>query len=304
MKMNDIEEIITCMPSGKTFFPYFQGRYALLLLSWIFDDEITVQEVKQSRYSGLLKKPCVKDALSTTGERKLSVGAIAHTWQEPHEQFLLTLGTWGGSSLQWQQTSRVGHNLVLQLNLHEGYRRTLEALLPDDLQYVFDTIGHPVLEPGQREFFRQTLGWARMDIDLTSGEALIEEIQSDWIRDATALTYRIYKLQNQDHIKLLSYVEFILFRLRKIWDEALLSAALWFLKEELGVTTIWYHTFATGNKLKRIKYRPPPKSLYSKLPRRFCFAETQDHPEFLLHDKSFRRGLKSVDSPRWFQIQL
>jgi len=90
---------------------------------------------------------------------------------------------------------------------------------------------------------------------------------------------------------------FIQHRLNKLWDEALLSAALWFLKEELGVTTIWYHTFATGNKLKRIKYTPPPRSLYSKLPRRFCFTETSEHPDFMLHDKSFRRVIKRIDSP-------
>lgn len=302
MTLHEIDEIIACLPDGRTFFPYFQGRYALLLLSWLFDGENTIQDIKQSRFSGLLQKPCVKTTLASTGRNTLCKDSLLHAWHEPHEQFLLTLGKWGGESQEWQQTSRRGHNLVLQLNLHEGYRRKLDALLPDEFKWFFESFGHPVLEPGQRKFFRQTLGWVRMDIDLSKGEALIEEIQSDWIRDAASLCRRIHQLQ--EHTKLLNTIMFIQHRLNKLWDEALLSAALWFLKEELGVTTIWYHTFATGNKLKRIKYTPPPRSLYSKLPRRFCFTETSEHPDFMLHDKSFRRVIKRIDSPRWFQIQL
>lgn len=303
MKLNDIEEIIECLPDGRSLFPYFSGRYALMLLSWVFNGEHTIQEVKLSRYSGLLQKPCVKHALANSGKNTLCTDSLTNTWHEPHEQFLLTLGHWGGTELQLQQTSRIGHNLVLQVNLHDGYGKSLDALLPEELAYWFANYGHPVLERGQREFFRQTLGWVRMDIDLNSGEALIEEVQSDWIRCATGLRNRILRHENPEHLFLLHFLELTLYRLYKIWDEALLTAALWFLKEELGVTTIWYHTFATGNTLKRIK-DPPPKSLYSKLPRRFCFKETKDQPEFLLHDKSFRRNLRSVDSPRWFQLEL
>lgn len=302
MKLNDVNEIIACLPNGRTFFPYFQGRYAPLLLSWLFTEKHTIQEVKQSRYSGLLQKPPVKSILSVTGSNTLCIESLAHAWFEPHEQFLLTLGRWGGESQQWQQTSRVGHNLVLQLNLHEGYRKQLDALLPDELGFWLDSIGHPVLEPGQQELFRQTLGWIRMDINLATGEALIEEIQSDWIRDVASLGRRIHN--STGHAQLQSFIAFLLERLNNIWDEALLCAALWFLREELGVTSIWYHTFSTGNKLKHIKYTPPPKSLYSKLPRRFCFTETSVHPEFLLHDKSFRRVVRRIDSPRWYQIQL
>lgn len=41
----------------------------------------------------------------------------------------------------------------------------------------FNYCGHPVSRQ------RNTLAWARLDLDLNSATALIEEIQSDWIRD-------------------------------------------------------------------------------------------------------------------------
>lgn len=34
----------------------------------------------------------------------------------------------------------------------------------------------------QHERFRDTLAWSRIDFDFDTGEALIEEIQSDWVR--------------------------------------------------------------------------------------------------------------------------
>ena len=302
MKNQEVQEIIQCMPKGRTFFPYYKDRYAPMLLRWMFGEQFRVSEVKQSRYAGLLEKPPVKNLLATSGNGTLSAESLSLTWAEPHEQFLLTLGQWGGESVRWQQTSRAGFNLVLQINMHEGYRKAFDHCLPTEFSYLFDSIGHPVLEPGKRELFRQTLGWVRLDIDMSTNEALIEEIQSDWIKE-------VYFLKNQcksqaEFKQIYGYSCFVINRLGKIWDEALLCAALWFLREELGVTSIWYHTFDSGNQLKRIKYCKPPRSLYSKLPRKFYFTETRDQPIFLSKDKSYRRSIKGLNEPRWFQMQV
>jgi len=92
------------------------------------------------------QKPCVKTTLASTGRNTLCKDSLLHAWHEPHEQFLLTLGKWGGESQEWQQTSRRGHNLVLQLNLHEGYRRKLDALLPDEFKWFFESLTHKTAE--------------------------------------------------------------------------------------------------------------------------------------------------------------
>lgn len=39
--------------------------------------------------------------------------------------------------------------------------------------------GHPV-----RKDDVETLAWARIDLDFASNQALIEEIQSDWVKNA------------------------------------------------------------------------------------------------------------------------
>ena len=54
-------------------------------------------------------------------------------------------------------------------------------MVADDGPGPFEWWSHPVRQDG-----RHTLAWARMDVDLDAGEALIEEIQSDWIREAVS----------------------------------------------------------------------------------------------------------------------
>ncbi len=46
-----------------------------------------------------------------------------------------------------------------------------------------------------------------------------------------------------------------------IWKEAMLSAALWFIFKELGITTIYYHSYESGCVLKDIEHGRPPRSL-------------------------------------------
>jgi hypothetical protein len=78
------------------------------------------------------------------------------------------------------------------------------------------------------------------------------------------------------------YIEETLQPHMALWQEAVLAAAIWFLKEEIGISKIYYHTFEFGCKLKRISGNRPPQSLYTRLPSRFCFEKTDCAPEFLL----------------------
>jgi hypothetical protein len=90
-----------------------------------------------------------------------------------------------------------------------------------------------------------------------------------------------------------------------LWDEAMLAAAVWFCRSQLGVRRIYYHTFEGSNLLKRMHGCPPPRSLYTTLPRRFCFERTDQPPQMLCHcrHRQVRASLKWRRS-EWFLLGL
>lgn len=306
MKQQQVDEIIQCLPKGRTLFPYFRDRYAAMLLSWMFDDGCSIAHIKRSHFARLLEKQLLKEAIAHSGDGHMNEQLLSLSWPGQYEQFLLTLGCWGGDSWRWQQTTRPGHNLVLQVNLHDGYRRWFEETVPVDDQWRFSNIGHPVLTQEAHKFYRPTLGWVRIDLDFDTGEALIEEIQTDWLRDMRSLLnwYQRIDPDNKDAARLVLYCQSMLRRLETIWDEALMAAALWFIREELGIHHVWYHTFESGCRLKRIKGVRPPRSLYSGLPKRFCYTRTSEQPEFLLNERKIRRTMRQQPAPQWFKLDL
>ena len=64
-----------------------------------------------------------------------------------------------------------------------------------------------------------------------------------------------------------------------------LAATLWFLRRELGIRRIFYHTFETGNWLKGLRDYKPPRSIYTDLPKQFCFQETYNPPSFIMRSR-------------------
>jgi hypothetical protein len=87
-----------------------------------------------------------------------------------------------------------------------------------------------------------------------------------------------------------------------LWQEAMLSASIDFIHRELGIGTIYYHSHETGGVVKRIEWGQAPRSLYTQLPKRFCFDRTQTAPEFLQVNRGFRRRIKKVKSPSWYRL--
>ncbi len=284
MNRAELKEILRCLPRYRERFYYFKDRYALLLLALAVSGETSKKELGGSRFSKLLDKDVVKAVLAQRKGRALSASDFDAYWPSRYECYYLTLGTWGSRRSSWNQTSRKGFNLVLQLNFSskhdEPYKRLVD---PEDLR-PFEFGGHPVADPPY-----YTLAWSRLDIDLERGEALVEEIQNDWIREALwarrmAVLHRgpnYYwgsRLQND---RVIRYVDSILGEHEGIWDEAMLAATIWFLRREIGIRTIFFHTQETGATLKNISGRLPPRSIYTKLPRKFCFTETHRPPGFL-----------------------
>ncbi len=167
----------------------------------------------------------------------------------------------------------------------------------------------------ERSYYRKTLAWARLDVDMESGECLIEEIQTDWVREAKEESMRLNRCRHckkagrfpkcKGYREALTYLDETLVPYATIWDQAMLSATLYFLIEELGVRDIWYHDWETGNALKGLYGRwLPPRSLYSNFPRRFCFRREQTIPGILRSRRTTRRLHRSKLQPYFYRLPL
>ena len=285
MEQHEINQIVAELPKGRTLFPYFKDQYALRLLSTFVGESTDVRTIKRSRFAGLLDKPILKNFLAQHGHDTITQDDLACIWPCEPEYYRLSLGIWGDSGYwgqYWQQTSRPGKNLVLQLNFPNKHNVVYQReIFQRQKQHPFRWSSHPVHRGDE-----YTLAWARLDIDPVHGIALIEEIQTDWIRSA--------KVRSRTQPDVRRYIEQALQTHLGMWDEAMLSATLWFLRRELGITQVYYHTVESGLRLKGFgpDESQPPRSLYSKLPRRFCFTKTPNLPDFLLRHRRVRREVR------------
>lgn len=297
-----IQEIMEYYRGERPLFYYFKDRYALMLLAYYARAGRSISQIKQSEFRRLLQKPALKALTRQSGNGRLTSDALNASWPEQPECFVVTFGKWGGRGKEdrfYNQTSRPGANLVLQLNFSQKHTGLYRRLIPPGETHPFECRCHPVSKGKYR-----TLAWVRLDIDYDHNEALIEEVQNDWIRMALKKKHIARDLLNnafsehaarrhKKHLDcnpeaLLAYIDQALAPYIRIWSEAALSAAIWFLKEEIDIGTIYYHTFNTGCRLKRIEYAKPPKSIYTTLPEKFCFNKTDRVPGFLSAQKGKR----------------
>ncbi|GAB1267765.1 hypothetical protein NBRC116493_10180 [Aurantivibrio infirmus] len=305
------KEVIDCLPKNRTLYHYYKDAYAVSLLRrYLFrHGDQTLAHIRQSKYAKLLAKPIFAELLASLGKGLLSHRHLDAMWESECESYVLTLGTWGDNrSYEWEQVSRPGSNLVLQLNFsnkHDEAYRTKALGDFDEFQYR----GHPVSSK------RCTMAWARIDFDFASNEALIEEVQTDWLRSVgwlESLCQRAAhrKLSRFSYYDQLLYVDKVFAYLQevskhqKIWSEAMLNAAVNFIVDEIGIRNIYYHSFNTGAVLKQIKSRKPPKSLYTELPKRFCFDVVNEGPSFIRDNKKAKRRLKAMKQQQWFAMAV
>lgn len=221
-------------------------------------------------------------------------------WPQIQDGYRLTLGTWPAldekPQLNWHQITRSGWNLVLQLNFSFSHNRELQKSV-GNWQRPLEWSPHPINKDSEI-----TLAWARIDLDLETGEALIEEIQSDWVRDVKDYAEKRWYDNHNDWKR---YYEEVMHPKTKRWPETMLTATLWFLLTELGVRQIFYHTADTGVKMKHIEWTPPPRSLYTALPKKFCFQKTHNGPQFI-RDWKNRQLRKQFTDPdtTWFNLEF
>lgn len=314
MDRQTADEVVACLVGERTLYHYYRDRYSIGLLRHLSRQRpLSVAALKQSPYAPLLQKPRVKNALADMGSKQIDDFQLArHDYDADQNAFVLTLDTWGSernSERRWKQTSRPGYNLVLQLNFCRRHDQAYQRLGCADSRFNYH--GHPV--SGRRN----TLAWARLDLDWHSGTALIEEIQSDWIRDVAWLAERVAtRLRAGKHLTdetriygltcslqaTQDYCRFVLQRYLTTWAEAMLWATIAFLHDELGLHRIYYHSVDSGRLLKGIKGNQPPRSLYTDLPRKFCFAPTSEAPEFLLRDQRASKTLRRQADLSFFRL--
>lgn len=322
MDIATVNEVRACLSTSRTLFHYYKDRYGIGLLRQYARTSkagsrpaLTVNTLKQSRFAPLVHKPRIKGVLAQLGGSRIDEAQLAlHDYDESQIPFTLTLGAWGAEGRsQWRrkQTSRPGYNLVLQLNFckeHDAVYRMLGA--PPGL---FNYHGHPASSR------HNTLAWARIDFDWRHNAALIEEVQSDWVRRVAWLHQsclrRVARVGDVQAPTLfhrlecpleatLGYCEFVLARYRDIWAEAMLWAAIDFLCNEIGFDRIFYHSVESGRLLKNIGGNLPPQSLYTDLPRRFCFEPSAEVPAFLLGEGRNEKILKRHASVKLLSLAL
>ena len=299
-----LNEVIACLPKGKTHFRYFKGAFASRLLSILLPRQSDIKDIKQTRFASLLAHPSVKPVLATCGDGKLKRRDLSNVWQEPALPFLLTVSRWGATNdRSWHQTSRFGENLVLQLNLPFEHQRLYKHYIDKTGGTLNGYSGHPVQQPNAKNF-RETLAWSRIDFDFHTNEALIEEVQSDAVRDVIFHSHYHCKYGCEECQKRMQYARWFN-GYKKIWAEAMLCATIEFIHFELGIERIFMHTARSGWQVKLMDQTwHAPRSLYSDLPKKFCFKQTWAAPEFLLEARCYQRLIRRQPDIDFYQLSL
>jgi len=310
MDIRDANEIIACLPKERTVYRYCNDEYAARLLApKLGSTGVPVREIRATRWGRLLDRKPVATVLKHCGAATLCNHDLLGMPRENDRAYVLTLGLWGwrGGDRSYYQTSRRGVNVVLQVNFDrehdETYRRVARPVSKTDLNYS----SHPVCKRG-----RTTMAWVRLDLDLASGQALIEEVQNDWLRGASSARAAAVRAINSGRPNdgvwgigpargVKPYCEYVLKRHAHDWAEVALSAAIGFLIDEIGISQIWYHDSNTGARVKRIKWSKPPRSIYTSLPRSFCFKKTSQAPDFLVSSaqKNLGRRMRRGEETFW-----
>lgn len=292
MDLMELNNLILRLPKGRTPFSYFEQGYALRLLAYAVRTRLSLSALRRSPFQRLLDKPIIRSLLARVRHGMIYADDIRAAIPTLRVHYHLSVRTWGASfDHPWFQTSRPGYNLVLQLNFGDEHVRAYDHLIGPTGRHPFTRRDHPVLTGP--DF---TLAWARIDIDLYEGEALIEEVQSDWVRDAKSYAEHadawvrngepdyLFEAAELDTSasRVLSYVDRSLAPHAREWADAMLTAAIVFLRDELTIHRIFYHHYESGIVLKQLKPTfAPPRSLYTDLPARFCFRETRRTPAAL-----------------------
>ncbi|TQV77526.1 hypothetical protein FLL45_06170 [Aliikangiella marina] len=311
MDLKTLEEVLACLDEDRRLFFYFEEQYAVYMLSKLIGEKqhLAISQIRQHCLAKLLNKPRVKSIIRHCGDGVLTHERLESFIADSYKTFVVTLAHWGHcDSYNWSQTSRPGVNLVLQFNLTNEHDQMVRNIGLDT--ELFKRWGHPIHQQ------KSSIAWSRIDFDLESGKALIEEIQTDWIRIASyhhRVAVCAQKNGNEQYRyggayyeteKTLRYTNQFLATYGKCWSEVVLGYSIQFIADELGIKDVYYHDYETGAVLKNLRSSRPPKSLYTELPKKFCFSQTSEGPSFVIQDKRAKRRYKKIKSPMWWHLKV
>jgi hypothetical protein len=315
LEVNELEEIF----SDPIKYYYYQDKYLvdLVVEKGGSEEYVKTGQLKGSFAEKLLQKEWFKKEFSSNnGGIGIKLSDLESYWPEHTLEFDISVANWGENPKKhqkdtWFQTSRSGYNLVLQVNLNQEHFKLYNSWLKPRWhgEGIFNCTCHPVSEK------QITLGWIRLDIDFETDEVLIEEIQTDWLREINSLAKKLKNDNDNKHKKILQnesvdgqladfwkYYNYMQ-PVSKIWDELFMSIALWFAKKELQIQNVWMHTFESCLLFKDQNYSKPPRSIYSKLPKRMGFVLSDKAPLFLMREIYLKRYFRKAkkDSVKWFK---
>jgi hypothetical protein len=73
--------------------------------------------------------------------------------------------------------------------------------------------------------------------------------------------------------------------------------------QRIGNQSYFYNTWKTDCRMKGISERwAPPHSIYTDLPRRFCFKKTEEYPAMIYKRARYVRRKWKNDTPYWFKL--
>lgn len=309
----DVDAILRAHGAEDLALSYQKDCYALSLLGHVIGGGRPISVLKKGPFARLFEKPLVKRALSFAANGVLTPACLERALPEERELFRVTLARWGGKTprewkLRYYQTSRPGENLVLQLNFPAAHDRAYRHLLRPGNYHPFVMSRHPVR---RGELF--TLAWVRLDVDERTNEVLIEEVQSDWVKDVDWYRKNVesdlaqgeladVRLSSSFHgsaSEFFVYAEKIVGPYARLWQECALALALDFVYSRLGARRVFFHTYQGGLFMKRLEGAvKPPRSVYTTLPESFCFTRTKTPPRMFERDGRLRRGVE------WFLLEL
>ena len=179
MKQADLDYLFEVLGTQNNGFYYFKDKLALKLLQWHVKDEMPISALRQTKWNAFLQKPNVKSVLAGSGAGVVSATDFNAVYPEDALNFTYSLDTWGETersrNSNWYQTTQAEPNLVLQLNFDNWHNYQYSRYISKNRDWhPFATYMHPVAT--KRNY---TLGWCRLDVNMESGEVILEEIQTD-----------------------------------------------------------------------------------------------------------------------------
>ena len=146
MKHELWRDLVACLPQGRTLFYYGRDQYASKLLSYLLASGQDLSSLKRSGYKALFDKPLLRDFFATKGKLIADKDELAYLAVPNMTPWRLSIDQWGDmdSDWKWNQTSRKGYNLVLQLNFTNQHNAAFDREVGACVNDWFHCHSHPV----------------------------------------------------------------------------------------------------------------------------------------------------------------